>query len=656
MSYVWEQRKFDEVFDCTIPNNTLSRAELNYENGSVKNIHYGDILIRYGSIVDVQNDEIPFATGKSSDDFKGALLQDGDIVIADTAEDETTGKACEIGNSQGVNVVSGLHTMVCRPRNKMASGYLGYYLNSDAYHHQLLPLMQGIKVLSLSKTNVQKTMVCYPKRESEQQLIADYFRNLDNLITLHQRKILLYKYFFTIVWEQRKLGDTLVELKSGLSRMLSNNDIGLPVIRANNINEGYLNMETDIKYWYEKDPQGADINNYLVSKGDILINFINSEAKMGTATVVQKVLNRKTIYTTNILKARVDENYDKYFWFTLTLTDKYKNDIKIITKPAVNQASFTTVDFKKLSYLFPNLKEQQKIGNYFSNLDRLITLHRCKCIIYRKNMVNAWEQRKLSEFVDKAVDNRGKTPPLDENGTHPLIEVAALGGVHPDYSKIEKYLNDISFENSLRAYIKEGDILFTTVGSIGLVSLMDSREEAAIAQNIVAFRAKENFVPEYLYALFSNGENQYKATRIVMGAVQPSIKVSQLVDVEYMLTSNVKEQKKIGAYFSNLDHLITLHQWKCIVCTKIKVNTWIQCKFIKIGVKLQKCILLSIILLFKRRKVSCVFYVNILLRFIKVIELEVELVFVIIDGTIIVMFYLKIRCLYLNIFIFKINK
>ena len=184
----WEQRKFDEVFDCTIPNNTLSRSELNYESGSVRNIHYGDILIKYGSVVDVQNDEIPFVTGKGSDDFKGALLQDGDIIIADTAEDETTGKACEIGNSQGLDVVSGLHTMVCRPRNKMALGYLGYYLNSDAYHHQLLPLMQGIKVLSLSRTNVQKTMVCYPKSKAEQQLIADCFRNLDNLITLHQRE------------------------------------------------------------------------------------------------------------------------------------------------------------------------------------------------------------------------------------------------------------------------------------------------------------------------------------------------------------------------------------------------------------------------------------------------------------------------------------
>ncbi|MGQ7551089.1 restriction endonuclease subunit S [Streptococcus suis] len=175
---------------------------------------------------------------------------------------------------------------------------------------------------------------------------------------------------------------------------------------------------------------------------------------------------------------------------------------------------------------------------------------------------DAWELRKLGEFVDKAVDNRGKTPPLDEEGTHPLIEVAALGGVHPDYTKIDKHLNDESFENNLRSYVKKDDILFTTVGSIGLVSLMDSREEAAIAQNIVAFRAKDNFVPSYLYSLFTNKENQKKAIRIVMGAVQPSIKVSQLVGVEYMLTQNRVEQEAIGTFFSTLDRHITLHQRK----------------------------------------------------------------------------------------------
>ena len=190
----WEQRKFDEVFDCTVPNNTLSRAELSYDEGTVLNVHYGDVLIKYGSVLDVQKDDIPRIPHRCREDFNGALLQDGDVIIADTAEDETTGKACEIGNLQGSAIVSGLHTMVCRPRNRMALGYLGYYLNSNAYHHQLLPLMQGIKVLSLSRSNIQKTSVSYPSAVKEQQLIASYFIQLDNLITLHQRKPFLMKW------------------------------------------------------------------------------------------------------------------------------------------------------------------------------------------------------------------------------------------------------------------------------------------------------------------------------------------------------------------------------------------------------------------------------------------------------------------------------
>ena len=176
------------MFDCTVPNNTLSRAELSYDEGTVLNVHYGDVLIKYDSVLDVQKDDIPRIPHRCREDFNGALLQDGDVIIADTVEDETTGKACEIGNLQGSAIVSGLHTMVCRPRNRMALGYLGYYLNSNAYHHQLLPLMQGIKVLSLSRSNIQKTSVSYPSAMKEQQLIASYFSQLDHLIALHQRK------------------------------------------------------------------------------------------------------------------------------------------------------------------------------------------------------------------------------------------------------------------------------------------------------------------------------------------------------------------------------------------------------------------------------------------------------------------------------------
>ena len=112
--------------------------------------------------------------------------------------------------------------------------------------------------------------------------------------------------------------------------------------------------------------------------------------------------------------------------------------------------------------------------------------------------------------------------------------------------------------------------MFSTVGSIGLVSLMDTNENAAIAQNIVAFRANESYDSKFLYAMLSTEGNQYKAQRIVMGAVQPSIKVSQLVDVEYFVTENIAEQRKLGEYFRNLDHLITLHQRKYEKLLKVK--------------------------------------------------------------------------------------
>ena len=168
------------------------------------------------------------------------------------------------------------------------------------------------------------------------------------------------------------------------------------------------------------------------------------------------------------------ELYNPKFIYHLLNAPEMRN--KIIKQSQGNTQIFVNWNgIKNTEYLIPHLNEQARLEKIYANIDNLITLHQRK---YSKKL-QTWEQRKLSEFVDKAVDNRGKTPPLDENGTHPLIEVSALGGVHPDYSKVEKCLNDDSFENSLRAYIKEGDILFTTVGSIGLVSLMDSREEAA---------------------------------------------------------------------------------------------------------------------------------------------------------------------------------
>ena len=183
----WEQRKLGEVFE-SLQNNTLSRAELSVSQGNAKNVHYGDILVKYGEVLNIGEEQLPMiADDAVIAKFKSSFLQNGDVIVADTAEDETVGKCAEIAGLQAENVISGLHTIPYRPLFKFAYGYLGYYMNSAAYHNQLLPLMQGIKVTSISKSAMQNTDIVYPKSLNEQKQIGEYFENLDNLITLHQR-------------------------------------------------------------------------------------------------------------------------------------------------------------------------------------------------------------------------------------------------------------------------------------------------------------------------------------------------------------------------------------------------------------------------------------------------------------------------------------
>ena len=189
----WEQRKLGEVM-VSLQNNTLSRADLSNETGIAKNVHYGDVLIKFGEVLDVSEENLPMISDESVlIKYKASFLQNGDVIVADTAEDSTVGKCSEIAGLNDEVVLSGLHTIPYRPIEKFASGYLGYYLNSSAYHKQLIPLMQGIKVTSISKSAMQNTYIIYPKLEEEQAKIGQYFSQLDNLITLHQRELEILK-------------------------------------------------------------------------------------------------------------------------------------------------------------------------------------------------------------------------------------------------------------------------------------------------------------------------------------------------------------------------------------------------------------------------------------------------------------------------------
>ncbi|MDB6597642.1 restriction endonuclease subunit S [Bifidobacterium longum] len=184
----WEQRKFGDCFEF-LKSNTLSRAGLNGENGTARNVHYGDILIKFGDCLDGERSDLPFITDDTVlPKYAGSILREGDVIFADTAEDETAGKCVELRKLPKEPTISGLHTIPARPRFPFGTGYLGHYLNSDAYHRQLLPLMQGIKVISVSKAALQDTQVRFPGL-SEQSAIGAALNEIDSLITLHQRKL-----------------------------------------------------------------------------------------------------------------------------------------------------------------------------------------------------------------------------------------------------------------------------------------------------------------------------------------------------------------------------------------------------------------------------------------------------------------------------------
>jgi len=383
-TFSWEQRKFGEVFDCTVPNNTLSRAELSYDEGTVLNVHYGDVLIKYGSVLDVQKDDIPRIPHRCREDFNGALLQDGDIIIADTAEDETTGKACEISNLQGSVIVSGLHTMVCRPRNRMALGYLGYYLNSNAYHHQLLPLMQGIKVLSLSRSNIQKTSVSYPTAVKEQQHIAYYFSQLDNLITLHQRECISFtgsagrliltanKKRTASSWEQRKLSEMCGTFEYGLNAAAKEFDGKNKYIRITDIDDA--SREFLLSDLSSPDICLDGMSKYLLSSGDIV--FARTGASVGKTYIYRE--NDGIVYFAGFLiRAKVNQDNDAEFVFQSTLSPSYEKYIRI-TSQRSGQPGVNAQEYSEYDLFAPSKEEQQRIGHFLRGIDNLITLHQRK--------------------------------------------------------------------------------------------------------------------------------------------------------------------------------------------------------------------------------------------------------------------------------------
>ena len=369
----WEQRKLSDTLNF-LSNNTLSRAELSEDTGTYKNVHYGDVLVKFGEYIDAQSTDLPYiADDEKAKKFESSKLQDGDIIIADTAEDEAVGKCVEIGNIGDLSIVSGLHTIPCRSKVKFAPAYLGFYLNSSSYHDQLIPLMQGIKVTSISKSAISDTLISAPTDLSEQGKIGQFFSQLDTLITLHQRKY-----------------DKLIQFKAAmLQKMFPQNGADKPEIRFKGFTDAWEQRKLeevitvgngmDYKHLPEGDIPVYGTGGYMLSV-DKALSYDKDAIGIGRKGTIDKPYVLKAPFWTvdTLFYCIPKEDYSLDFVYCIFQNVNWKEKDESTGVPSLSKVNINSTDVK-----VPTLAEQEKIGAYFAQLDNLITLHQRKCDKYK---------------------------------------------------------------------------------------------------------------------------------------------------------------------------------------------------------------------------------------------------------------------------------
>lgn len=386
----WIEKKFDDTFDM-LSNNTLSRDALNYDGGVAKNVHYGDVLVKFGEYLDVNREQLPYINDATvAQKFLKSYLKDGDVVIADTAEDESVGKCTEVVGVGGTPIISGLHTIPCRPKQKYAPKYMGYYLNSNAYHDRLLPLMQGVKVTSISKTGIKETDVILSDEFEEQAKIGEFLSSLDDMIAS----------------EVSKYKKLIIVKMSLMDKMFPKNGSNIPEVRFNGFADPWKQFTVG-EILVERNEQLPKSNEYplmafianegVAPKGDrydrsFLVNDNENKAykrtEFGDFIYSSNNLETGSIGLNKYGKASLSpvysifeptENTDSDFIGRMLIRKEFINEmVKWRQGVVYGQWRIHESDFLKINVFVPKIEEQRKIGIFLDSLDKLITFYQCR--------------------------------------------------------------------------------------------------------------------------------------------------------------------------------------------------------------------------------------------------------------------------------------
>lgn len=383
---------------------------------------------------------------------------------------------------------------------------------------------------------------------------------------------------FTAPWRQRKFTD-LATVRRGLTYKPHNViEGGKRVLRSSNINENTFQVHNDDVFVDEN-----VVNIPCVNNGDILITSANGSSRLiGKHAIIRGIPENSAVHGGFMLLASSDESefvnaLMSSLWYT-----KFINAYVAGGNGAIGNLNKNDLE-EQIAYV-PQKEEMHKIGDFFDNLDHLITLHQHKLELQKKlkafflkNMfpeegetvprirfkgfTGDWEPRKIADVAEIITGGTPSTR-IVEYWNPPEVPWLSSGEVHKKYiTSTDTMISRKGYENSSATMVRENSVLIALAGqgkTRGTVAI--NRIPLATNQSIAAMTFSDDIDPDYV---FSNLENRYEELRrISSGDGSRGGLNKKLVGDVTIPCSTLLEQNAIGTLFRVLNELITLHQRK----------------------------------------------------------------------------------------------
>ncbi|MDU6097732.1 restriction endonuclease subunit S [Peptoniphilus harei] len=356
---------------------------------------------------------------------------------------------------------------------------------------------------------------------------------------------------FNEEWSKEQL-KKLVDIFDGTHQTPKYTKNGVKFVSVENIKsletDKYISIDDFIKEYSSKRPQ----------KGDVLMTRIGD---IGTTNIVKTDEALGYYVTLALLKPKnIDGIYLSYSINSKSVQkDLWKRTLHIAFPKKINLGEIEKIEIK-----FPELEEQIMIGNYFENLDNLISLQKQKYekfLDLKKAMLyklfpregEATPEIRFNEFTGDWEKRKIKDICSISNGCMNTQD-AKEKGVYPFFIRSEQVMKSDTYVYDEEAILTPGE------GRIGEIFHYIDGKYTAHQRVYRLFNFSEEVFPIYLLHELKNNFKKH-ALQNSSTATAPSIRMGTIADYEFMLP-NLDEQKAIGEYFSRLDNLINLNKKK----------------------------------------------------------------------------------------------